>query len=55
MPGGRLILYKGCRGASARGQVALRVLPLAAPRQVDTPEHAWEQRTWSREHWRLCH
>jgi hypothetical protein len=53
------------RGTSARGHVILRARkperkrsgPLAAPRQVDTPDHTWEKRTGSRECWRLeaCH
>src|SRR6266699_3458427 len=31
-----------------------RSVPLAAPRPVDTQDHAWDKRTWSREHWRPC-
>jgi hypothetical protein len=53
---GRPILYKEVRGTSARGHCTLRVLnpprkrsvPLAAPRQVDPQDHAWEKHTWRR-------
>ena len=63
IPRGRLILYKEVRGTSARGHVKFRALnpyrkrsvPLAAPRQIGTQDHAWEKRTWSREHSRPCH
>ena len=56
MPRGRPSLSKEVRGTSARGQFTLRVLhpsrkrsvPLAAPRPVDTQEHAWAKRPWSR-------
>src|SRR5712692_2438025 len=62
IPLGRLVLYKEVRGTSARGHFNLRArnpyrkrsVPLAAPHQVDTPDHAWEKRTWSREHGRPC-
>jgi hypothetical protein len=63
IPLGRPILYKEVQGTSARGHFEFRALnpyrkrsvPLAAPRQVGTQDHAWEKRTWSREHWRPCH
>jgi hypothetical protein len=63
MPRGHPILYKEVRGTSARGHFTLRTLtpsrqrsvPLAAPRHVDTQDHAWAKRTWSREPWRPCH
>jgi hypothetical protein len=63
MPRGRPILYKAGRGTLARGHFTLwaltperqRSVPLAAPRPVDPPEHAGEQRPWSREPWRPCH
>ena len=62
IPLGRPLRYKEVRGTSARGHFTLRALhpsrkrsvPLAAPRPVDTQDHAWEKRTWSREHWRPC-
>jgi hypothetical protein len=58
IPRGRPILYKEVRGTSARGHFTLRALtpdrkrsvPLAVPHQVDSSDHAWEKRTWSREH-----
>src|SRR5262245_66582154 len=54
---------KGARRTSAGGHFTLRALhpsrkrsvPLAAPHQVDTPDHAWEKRPWRRETWRPCH
>src|SRR4029434_4122295 len=50
IPRGRPILSQEVRGTSARGQFQFRVLtpsrkrsvPLAAPRQVDTQDHAWD-------------
>ena len=63
IPLGRPILYQEARGTSVSGHVTLRALnpsrtrsvPLAAPRQVGTQDHAWEKRTWSREPWRPGH
>src|SRR4029450_13243248 len=50
IPRGRPILSKEVRGTSARGQFQFRALtpsrkrsvPFAAPRQVDTQDHAWD-------------